>query len=225
MLVDLAVMLIDGGECVSDLGALAEQPELFGHVASHSTASRVLHAIGAERARGDPCGQGGGARARRGGWAARPEQIVLDFDATWSRCTPRRRARRRTASTASGFTRWAAGWTSAARRWRACCGPATPGANTAADHIAVLDAALEQLPADVADRDCDEPVQILARADAAGATHAFAAALRERKIRFSLGYYVTEAVGAGGAGAARRARGGRRSTATASHAMARGWPS
>ena len=36
---------------------------------------------------------------------------------------------------------------------------------------------------------------ILARADAAGATHAFAEALRERKIRFSLGYYVDERVG------------------------------
>jgi hypothetical protein len=73
--------------------------------------------------------------------------------------------------------------------------PGNAGANTAADHIAVLDASLEQLPADVRDRDGDEPVQILARADAAGATHAFAAALRERKIGFSLGYYVTETVG------------------------------
>src|SRR4051794_26425849 len=31
---DLAVMLADGGRCVSDLGALGSQGALFGHVAS-----------------------------------------------------------------------------------------------------------------------------------------------------------------------------------------------
>jgi Transposase DDE domain group 1 len=59
----------------------------------------------------------------------------------------------------------------------------------------VLDRALAQLPDDVQDRDCEKPVAILARSDSAGATHAFAAALREREIRFSLGYYVDERVG------------------------------
>ena len=39
MLIDLATMLVDGGECVSDLGALADQPDLFGRVASHSIPS------------------------------------------------------------------------------------------------------------------------------------------------------------------------------------------
>jgi hypothetical protein len=31
---DLAVMLADGGDCLSDLAALRDQPELFGQVAS-----------------------------------------------------------------------------------------------------------------------------------------------------------------------------------------------
>jgi hypothetical protein len=35
---DLAVMLGDGGECVSDLGGLRDQESLFGPVASDSTA-------------------------------------------------------------------------------------------------------------------------------------------------------------------------------------------
>jgi hypothetical protein len=35
---DLAVMLADGGECVSDLGAVRDQEALFGPVASDSTA-------------------------------------------------------------------------------------------------------------------------------------------------------------------------------------------
>jgi hypothetical protein len=46
VLVDLATSLIDGGDCVSDLGVLAEQPDLFGSVASQSTATRLLYALG-----------------------------------------------------------------------------------------------------------------------------------------------------------------------------------
>ncbi|MBW3591572.1 MAG: transposase [Actinobacteria bacterium] len=66
---DLAVMLIDGGECVSDLGALGDQPDLFGQVASHSTASRVVHAIGADE--------------RAQVWAARAASSVQ-----WTRTPP-----------------------------------------------------------------------------------------------------------------------------------------
>jgi hypothetical protein len=42
---DLAVMLADGGECVSDLGAVREQDALFGSVASDSTAFRMVEKI------------------------------------------------------------------------------------------------------------------------------------------------------------------------------------
>jgi hypothetical protein len=77
---DLAAMLIDGGECVSDLGALADQPDLFGVVASHSTASRLLHALGPDERWA--LGEARGA-ARSAAWeaGAPPSEIVLDFDA------------------------------------------------------------------------------------------------------------------------------------------------
>ena len=42
---DLAVMLADGGECVSDLGAVRDQEALLGPVASDSTAFRVVDRI------------------------------------------------------------------------------------------------------------------------------------------------------------------------------------
>ena len=45
VLVDLALALVDGGECVSDLKVLRDQPELFGDVASQPTAWRLLDAI------------------------------------------------------------------------------------------------------------------------------------------------------------------------------------
>src|SRR4051812_41262193 len=49
---DLAVMLADGGRCVSDLVALGSQPALFGDVASISTARRGVLWVG----------EGGGGR-------------------------------------------------------------------------------------------------------------------------------------------------------------------
>jgi hypothetical protein len=39
---DLAVVLADGGDCLSDLAVLRDQPELFGPVASAPTAWRVI---------------------------------------------------------------------------------------------------------------------------------------------------------------------------------------
>ena len=42
---DLAVMLADGGECVSDLGTTREQDALCGSVASNSTAFRMVEKI------------------------------------------------------------------------------------------------------------------------------------------------------------------------------------
>lgn len=45
VLMDLAVTLADGGECIADLATLRQQPDLFGQVASTPTAWRVLDEI------------------------------------------------------------------------------------------------------------------------------------------------------------------------------------
>jgi hypothetical protein len=82
---DLAVMLADGGDCLSDLAALRDQPELFGPVASTPTAWRVL-----ERLAQDPDGlarlRAARAHARARAWAAGAhpdvELLVIDADAT-----------------------------------------------------------------------------------------------------------------------------------------------
>lgn len=42
---DLAVMLADGGDCLSDLATLPDQPELLGPVASTPTAWRVIERL------------------------------------------------------------------------------------------------------------------------------------------------------------------------------------
>ena len=45
VLTDLAVLLADGGETITDLAVLRHQPNLFGPVASTATAWRVLDAV------------------------------------------------------------------------------------------------------------------------------------------------------------------------------------
>ena len=82
---DVAVMLADGGDCLSDLAVLRDQPELFGPVASTPTAWRVVERIGK-----DPNGlarlRAARAHARARAWAvgAHPdvELLIVDADAT-----------------------------------------------------------------------------------------------------------------------------------------------
>jgi Transposase DDE domain group 1 len=78
---DVAVMLADGGDCVTDLAAFDGQQRLFGARTSETTTHRVLKAIDeallarirAARAR---------ARARVWDAGARPDTITLNIDAT-----------------------------------------------------------------------------------------------------------------------------------------------
>ena len=78
-------MLADGGDCLSDLAVLRDQPALFGPVASTATAWRVI-----ERAGQDPDGlarlRAARAHARAHTWTAGGapdvELLVIDADAT-----------------------------------------------------------------------------------------------------------------------------------------------
>ena len=99
---DLAVMLADGGNCLADLGAQRDQPDLFGDVASDSTAFRVIDSIDEEclggcarRSRSPERGRGSSGRVRsaRGAWQNPSERTVIDVDATFTSATPRRNTR------------------------------------------------------------------------------------------------------------------------------------
>jgi hypothetical protein len=185
VLCDLAVMAADGGHCVSDLAVLAGQPALFGDVASVSTARRVLLSIGERELDGIRDAR---ARARERAWTAgaQPDRVVMDFDATPINVHSEKEH-------AAGHYKGGFGF----NPLLASCGrevlagilrPGNAGANNAADHVAVLELALEQLPQAALDGG------ILARSDSAGASHDFASACRETRIRFSLGYAIHQPV-------------------------------
>lgn len=80
---DLAVMLVDGGECVSDLGVVREQDALFGVVASDSTAFRMVDRVASEPGLLDALRVAHTqARERFWGLHGAPERLTLDVDAT-----------------------------------------------------------------------------------------------------------------------------------------------
>ena len=120
---DLAVMLADGGDCLSDLGALRDQPDLFGRVASDATAWRVIDALDADRLEDVRAAR---ARARARAWAAGPGRMRSCSTSTRrsSRRTRTRRAPRPPTSAATASTPSSATWR--ARPWPGSCAPGTP---------------------------------------------------------------------------------------------------
>jgi Transposase DDE domain group 1 len=182
---DLAVMLADGGRCVSDLAALAGQASLFGGVASVSTARRVMLSIGELELAGIRAAR---ARARARAWlaGAAPGRVILDFDAT---PVDVHSEKERAAGHYKGGFGFNPLLVSCGREVLAgILRPGNAGANNVEDHLELLDLALEQLPPSALDG------EILARSDSAGASHDLADACRETGIRFSFGYPLTEPV-------------------------------
>jgi hypothetical protein len=196
---DLAVVLADGGDCLSDLAVLRDQPGLFGPVASTPTAWRVI-----ERAAQDPDGlarlRAARAHARARAWTAGGdpdlELLVVDADATLVLAhSDHKEGAAGTSKGSFGFApllayldRGQAPGEPLAGILRP--GNAAPGASD--DLIELVDLALEQLPAAAADQ------QVLIRSDSAGASTQLAWHLRQRGVGFSLGMpidaHVREAI-------------------------------
>src|SRR5665648_779684 len=183
---DLALMLADGGDCLADLGALRDQVDLHGAVASDSTAWRVIDSIDDERL-GAIRAARASARARAWGLWARPEAIVIDIDATLLTSHSEKEGAAPTYKRGFGFHPLLCylGGEPLAGILR----PGNAGANTAADHIEVLVDALDQLPDEVRE-DPDTPV--LVRTDSAGATHEFLEAAVQMECAFSASMRIDE---------------------------------
>ena len=196
VLVDLAVMLADGNESVSDLRALRDQPGLFGDVASQPTAWRLLNAID-ERllARLQAARAASRKRAWAAGLAPEAKQVTLDFDATLVDVhTDDKEGAGPTYKKGYGFHPLLVYCDETGEAFAGKLRPGSAGANTAADHVELLDQAVAQLPVPTKQEDPENGVEVLVRADSAGATHGFVDAIVARGFCFSIGFDVTEAV-------------------------------
>ena len=195
---DLAVMLADGGGCLGDLGALRDQLDLYGNVASDSTAFRVLDSIdeqGLSRLRAAVAV----ARARAWRLGARPERMaarkderrertVLDIDATLTSAHSEKEQAAGNFKGGYGHHPLLCYLDDSEEALAGVLRPGNAGSNTAADHKAVLDLALGQLDPEAL------AGEILVRGDGAGATHELCVYCREGNMRFSFGFDLTEPV-------------------------------
>nr|WP_267884286.1 MULTISPECIES: IS1380 family transposase [unclassified Streptomyces] len=205
--VDLAVMLADGGETITDLALLRDQREAFGPVASTPTAWRLLADIDATALAALRTAR---AAAREVAWLQAAEtrtaipaaqaggrglpSLVLDIDATLVTCHSEKEHAAATYKRGFGYHPILCFLDNTGEALAGLLRPGNAGANTAADHIAVLDQALAQIP-DAHRHGTD----LLIRTDSAGGAKAFLhhiRALRSRGIHtfFSVGYPVTEPV-------------------------------
>ncbi len=205
--VDLAVLLADGGEAISDLAVLRQQPGLFGPVASDPTAWRVLDAIDAAALARLRAAR---AAARELAWAQLIETrrslpastvlgrrlpgFVLDLDATIVLSHSEKEAATPTWKASFGYHPLLCFLDATGEALAGMLRPGNAGSNTAADHITVLGQALQQIP---------EPhrygVALLVRSDSAGSSHEFLAHVRGLRrqgvlTEFSVGVSITKPV-------------------------------
>jgi hypothetical protein len=205
--VDIATMLADGGEAITDLAVLRGVPELFGPVASDPTAWRLLDSIDTPALAGIRTAR---AAAREVAWAQLAETrgdlprvqsaglavpgLVLDLDASIVVAHSEKEQATATWKKTFGFHPLFCFLDNTREALAGILRPGRAGSNTTADHITVLDAALTQIPD--AHR---HGAPVLVRADTAGCTHGFLAhirGLRDQAVNsfFSVGFPVTEAV-------------------------------
>jgi hypothetical protein len=187
---DLAVMLVDGGDALCDLATVRDQQALFGPVASDSTAFRLIERIAAEPGALDAI-RGARAEARARAWrrGARPRLVEIDIDATLLVAHSEKECAAGNFKGGFGFHPMLAYLDGSEEALAGVLRPGNAGANTAVDQIAVVDAALAQLPKRVAAREA-----ILVRADSAGATHELLDFCHDGRVRFSVGFDLTEPV-------------------------------
>ena len=201
---DLAVMLADGGDCLADLGALRDQLDLYGNVASDATAFRVIDSVdeaGLVRLRGAVAVARAracklGARPQRRGEQQqeqakeqeRPELTVIDVDATLTTAHSDKEQAAGNFKGGFGHHPLLCYLDETGEALAGILRPGNAGSNTAADHKQVIDLALAQL---------DEQAlagKILVRADGAGATHKLTTYCRDAQMLFSVGFDLDERV-------------------------------
>jgi hypothetical protein len=187
VLVDLAVMIADGGDAISDLAVLRNQPDLFGEVASTPTAWRTLEAVDGDALDGIAVAR---AEARRRVWAAGadPGFYVIDFDGTLITAHSDKEGAAPTYKRGFGHHPLLAFLDGTGEALAGILRPGNAASNTTADHVDLLALALAQLPVD------PEIVEVVARADSAALTHGFVDACRDAHVRFSVGFDLTEPV-------------------------------
>jgi hypothetical protein len=191
-LLDLAIAVALGGDCLADIAVLRAQPELFGPVASDPTVSRLIERLAADPAGAVAAIGSARAAAREQVWQRRcpvsaTGQVVVDLDATLVAAHSEKEQAAPTFKRGFGFHPILAfvdhAEAATGEPLAALLRPGNANANNAEDQIQVLDAALAQLPEDARNR-------VLVRGDAGSGVKAFVAHVVDLGLEFSVGMNI-----------------------------------
>ncbi|MEU5093689.1 IS1380 family transposase [Streptomyces sp. NPDC020996] len=202
ILLDVALAVALGGDCLADVGMLRAEPAVFGPVASDPTVSRLIDTLAASGEKALRAIRAARAEARQRAWQLADREapdaggtVTVDLDGvlviahsdkedaapTWKRTYGHHPL--------MGFLDHGPGGTG--EPVAALLRPGNAGSNTAADHITATQLALAQLP-----KKYRRGRRTLIRTDSAGGTHDFVAwlAQRGRWLSYSVGMVITEQV-------------------------------
>jgi hypothetical protein len=181
ILLDVALAVALGGDCLADVGMLRAEPAVFGPVASDPTVSRLIDTLATAGPKALCAIRAARAQAREHVWNvaknAAPDaagQVIVDLDgvlvlahsekqdatATWKKTFGHHPL--------MGFVDHGSG--GSGEPVAGLLRPGNAGSNTAADHITTAQLALAQLP-----KKYRRGRQTLVRTDSGGGTHEFTA--------------------------------------------------
>lgn len=205
VVLDLAVAVALGGDCLADIAILREQPAVFGRVASDPTVSRLVASLAADAVKALSVIGRARAAARKTAWTRAGKQapdhdidanrpLIIDLDATLVTAHSDKEHAAPTYKRGFGFhpllgfVDHGGDGTGEPLAW--LLRPGNAGSNTTADHITVVRQCLRQLPC--AARGGRVGRKVLIRTDAAGGTHDFVEYLMKQKLSYSLGFGLSD---------------------------------
>jgi hypothetical protein len=202
IVLDMAIAVALGGDCLADIAAVRAQPTIFGSVASDPTVSRLFATLAGDADDAVTAIRTVRARARQRVWARRRPlagvpgdrdggQVIIDIDATLVTAHSDKEGAQPTYKRGYGFHPMCSsvdhGPHGTGDVGVINLRPGRASAFDAAAHIRCLDDSLAQLPE-------HERAQVLVRTDAGGASKAFLHHVTDAGLQYSVGFGVTDTV-------------------------------
>jgi len=205
ILLDLAVSVAIGGDCLADIALLRAEPAVFGRVASDPTVSRLVDALAATPGAALAAIDQARAVVRQRVWklagrdapdfeVSKDRPLVIDLDATLITAHSDKELAAPTFKRGFGFHplgSWVDhGPDGTGEPLSMMLRKGNAGSNTAVDHIQVTKDALRQLP--FHRRGGRLGRKVLIRTDGGGGTHEFLRWLSSQGLSYSIGFGLSE---------------------------------
>lgn len=208
IVLDLAIAVALGGDCLADIGLVRAEPGVFGCVASDPTVSRLLTTLAGDAGKAVTAIRAARVAARTAAWERAGDRapdhgidaddpLIIDLDATLVTAHSDKERAAPNFKQGYGFHplgAWADhGAEGTGEPLVIMLRAGNAGSNTAADHKQVLADAVAQLPFQPGYR---VGKKVLVRTDSGGGTHDFVQYCHQRRLQYSVGFTLTETTAA-----------------------------